>query len=48
MPFRGQKNQPAHTRVVAEKVAELKGLPYAEIAKITRQNTIQLFQLGIA
>ena len=48
IPFRGQKNRPAHTRVVAEKVAEVKGLPYEEIAKITRRNTIDLFRLGIS
>lgn len=45
IPHRGKKNQPAHTRVVAEKVAELKGLSLDEIAKITRANTEKLFAL---
>jgi TatD DNase family protein len=45
IPHRGKKNQPAHTRVVAEKVAELKGLPLEEIARLTRTNTERLFAL---
>jgi len=45
IPFRGKKNQPAHTRVVAEKVAELKGLPLEELARITLANTEKLFAL---
>ncbi len=45
VPHRGKKNQPAHTRVVAEKVAELKGLSLEEVARITRQNTETLFAL---
>ncbi len=45
IPFRGKKNQPAHTRVVAEKVAELKNLSLEEIARITRENTERLFGL---
>lgn len=45
IPFRGKKNQPAHTRVVAEKVAELKGLPLEEIARLTLANTEKLFAL---
>jgi TatD DNase family protein len=48
IPHRGKKNMPAHTRVVAEKVAELKGLPFGEIARITRTNTERLFALPTA
>lgn len=47
MPHRGKKNQPAFTRHVAEKVAELKNISYAELARVTRENTIRLFQLPI-
>jgi TatD DNase family protein len=46
VPFRGKKNMPAHTRVVAEKVAELKGLPFAAVADATRANTERLFSLS--
>lgn len=45
IPFRGKKNQPAHTRVVAEKVADIKGLSLAEVAKATKENTRKLFSL---
>ncbi len=45
IPHRGKKNQPAHTRVVAEKVAELKGLSLEEAAKLTLANTEKLFSL---
>ncbi len=46
IPYRGKKNQPAHTRVVAEKVAELKGVSFEEIARITTRNTERLFGLA--
>lgn len=45
VPHRGKKNQPAFTRVVAEKVAELKSLPLEELARCTRENTEKLFAL---
>lgn len=48
VPHRGKKNQPAHTRVVAEKVAELKKLPFQEVAEATRLNTEALFRLPSA
>ena len=47
-PFRGKKNHPKQTRIVAEKVAELKALPIEEIAKTTKRNTIELFKLDIS
>ncbi|MGZ3712777.1 MAG: TatD family hydrolase [Bdellovibrionota bacterium] len=45
MPHRGKKNQPAFTRFVAEKLAELKGITLEELAKHTRENTERLFAL---
>lgn len=45
IPHRGKKNQPAFTRHVAEKVAELKGVPLEEVARQTRVNTERLFGL---
>ncbi len=46
IPHRGKKNQPAYTRLVAEKVAELKGLSLAEVARATVANTEKLFALS--
>ena len=42
-PFRGKKNEPAHVKFVAEKIAEIKGLPFDEIARQTSQNAKVLF-----
>ncbi len=42
-PFRGRRNEPARVRLVAEKIAELKGISYAEVADQTGQNVRQLF-----
>jgi TatD DNase family protein len=45
IPHRGKKNQPAFTRVVAEKLAELKGISLEELARHTTANTERLFAL---
>lgn len=43
IPHRGQSNQPAWTRIVAEKVAELKGISLEEVAHATTENFFNLF-----
>ncbi len=45
VPFRGKQNQPAHLRYVAERLAQLKGLEVAEVARLTTANACKLFQL---
>ena len=42
-PHRGKSNEPAFTAHTLAKLAEIRGLPVAEMAKITRQNTAKLF-----
>lgn len=42
-PHRGQENTPGYTRYTAEMLAEIKNLPYPEIAKITTDNFFALF-----
>ena len=44
-PFRGKRNEPAHVRYVAEKIAEIKNLPLAEVARVTTHNAKTLFRL---
>lgn len=44
-PFRGQRNEPAHVRLVAEKVAQLKEMPLKELARATTANAVALFGL---
>lgn len=42
-PHRGKTNMPGHVRHVAEKIAEIRGLSFAEIAEQTTANAIALF-----
>ena len=43
VPFRGKRNESSYLIYIAQKVAELHGLPVAEIARITTQNAENLF-----
>ena len=45
-PFRGKPNEPKYVRYVAEKIAEIKGVSFAEVARVTTANCIQLFKLS--
>jgi TatD DNase family protein len=45
-PFRGRRNEPARVRLVAEKIAELKGLSYDEVAVQTGKNVQRLFNFA--
>lgn len=42
-PHRGKRNDSSLVRYVAEKVAEIKGLSYDEVVKITTENAIKFF-----
>lgn len=44
VPFRGKRNEPAHTRLVLAKVAELRGMPVAELERATIANTERFFR----
>jgi TatD DNase family protein len=46
VPFRGKRNEPAHVRLVAEKIAELRNLSVEEVGKITSFNAFKLFGIG--
>jgi TatD DNase family protein len=46
VPFRGQKNEPARVALVAQKVAELRGIAVEELAGAATANTLAFF--GIA
>jgi TatD DNase family protein len=45
VPFRGKPNEPGRVRYVAEKIAELKGITYEEVARVTFENAKRAFQL---
>lgn len=44
IPHRGQRNEPAYTKLTAQCVAELKGISYEELARITTENFHRLFK----
>lgn len=46
VPFRGKRNEPMHTRLVAEKLAELHHLTTEDIARITEYNVFRFFGIG--
>jgi len=42
-PYRGQRNEPAHVRFVAEKIGQIRSLSYEVVAKATTTNAMRLF-----
>lgn len=43
VPHRGKPNEPAYTRLTAEKLAEIKGVSFEEVEQATTRNFFQLF-----
>ncbi len=46
-PHRGKRNEPSFTRHTAEFLAELRGVSYEEVAKVTTENFFRLFRKGL-
>ncbi|SDU26476.1 TatD DNase family protein [Verrucomicrobium sp. GAS474] len=46
VPHRGKRCEPAHTRLVAEKIAELRGIPLEELATATTKTARAFFRMG--
>lgn len=44
-PFRGKRNEPAHVRLVAAKIAALRKIDLQELGNITTSNALRLFGL---
>lgn len=42
-PYRGKRNEPSYVKLVAQQIADLKGLSYEEVAKETTDNAKKLF-----
>ena len=43
-PFRGKRNEPGRVRLVAERIAEIKGLSCHEVCSVTTENASRLFR----
>ena len=44
-PFRGRKNDPSKVRYTAMKIAEVKGISLEEVARITYQNALDIYEI---
>ena len=45
-PHRGKRNEPAYVRLVVERIAKLKGIPFDDLARATTTNARRLFKLA--
>lgn len=44
VPHRGKRNESSYIPLIAEKIAQIKGLTVEEVAKVTSQNAIEIFE----
>ena len=44
-PHRGERNEPAYIKIIAENLAKLKGVSFNKISEITTANAFNLFQV---
>jgi len=47
VPFRGKRNESAYVSLIAQKIAQLKDVSYAEVCNITTANAVKLFNLAV-
>ena len=45
-PYRGERNEPAYTKFVAQKISELLDIDEGEVERITTENAKKLFHIG--
>ncbi|WP_282142419.1 TatD family hydrolase [Cytobacillus oceanisediminis] len=45
-PFRGKRNEPSYVKLVAEQIAQIKGLSVEEVAQATTENAKKLFGIN--
>lgn len=45
VPHRGQRNEPSYVRIVAERVAEIRGMSLDDLARVTTGNAQRLFRI---
>jgi TatD DNase family protein len=42
-PFRGKRNHPIYVEYVAQKIAEIKGVSYEEVVRVTTENAMKVY-----
>ncbi|NLG33108.1 MAG: hydrolase TatD, partial [Syntrophomonadaceae bacterium] len=42
-PHRGKRNEPAYVREVVQKIAEIRGIPFEKVARLSSENAARLF-----
>jgi TatD DNase family protein len=45
VPFRGKRNEPSYVRYTAQKVAEIKKVPFEKVAEVTTENALRVYRL---
>jgi len=45
VPFRGKRNEPSYVRYTAQKVAEIKKVPFEKVAEVTTENAVRVYRL---
>jgi TatD DNase family protein len=45
VPFRGKRNEPSYVRYTAQRVAEIKRVPFEKVAEVTSENAVRVFRL---
>lgn len=45
VPYRGQRNEMGYVKLVAQQIAEVKGMPVAQVAEATTANARRLFRI---
>jgi len=44
-PFRGKRNEPSFVKYTAQKVAEIKKVPFEKVAEVTTENALRVYRL---
>ena len=44
MPYRGKRNESAYIPLIAQKIAEIKNVSIEEVAEVTSQNALEIFE----
>ena len=47
VPHRGELNHPKYVRLTCEKIAELKGVSFEEMSRITHENAIRAYRINL-